>query len=335
MIKRTIFAASVAAFLVAPVSADDIFNSNGFEASDYALGPLNAQQNWYGEPGLGGHEPMIVDTAGRTIDAQALMFEVDDVATDYSYAEIAFDDIVFAGYKTVTVSFDVYRENDGWSSNLWWWWFDEGTPTYGLQWDEANGAPGGTYPFGWVDGASGVPTIQDQYTNVEMTWDLENGAAECYYNGEFVCAINILDITALTGWAFQLAHDEADGSGPDTCYVDNFVISGTKDGEFTLGISPDPLVAGSQGKFEVTSGTPDTNTFLAYSTRGAGETYVPFLNVTLDMRGPKQAGGTKKTDANGIATWILPIPGNTAGVTIWLQAVQTENKTNLIKTTIQ
>jgi hypothetical protein len=137
--------------------------------------------------------------------------------------DMAFPDILGQGYTQVTVSFDIYRQTDDWISNLWWWWFDAGTPTYGLQWDEANGFPGGTYPFGW-DGTS-TPTILDRYVTLEMIWDFGDGVATGYYDGALVTTVGISGIETLTGWAIQLGHDEGEGSGPDVAWIDNFVIT--------------------------------------------------------------------------------------------------------------
>jgi len=95
-----------------------------------------------------------------------------------------------------------------------------------------------------------------------------------------------------------------------------------------------PLTAGQTGTFTFTGGTPNTNAYLAYSLRGPGSTPVPFLNVVLDIAGPKQAGPTLTSDPAGTTIWNLPIPGSASGANIWLQAVQYGVKTNVVATTI-
>lgn len=103
----------------------------------------------------------------------------------------------------------------------------------------------------------------------------------------------------------------------------------------TLSIDPLPLVAGEVGTFVVTGATPNARTYLAYSLAGTGSTNIPFLNITLDLAQPRQAGGAKTTDGSGQASWNLPIPGNGRGRSVWFQAVQFENKTNVVATTIE
>lgn len=102
----------------------------------------------------------------------------------------------------------------------------------------------------------------------------------------------------------------------------------------TLTVNPDPLIAGQSGSFTVDNMTPTSQTYLAYSLRGSGSTYVPQLNITLDLSQPQQAGNPKKTDANGHTVWNLPIPQNAAGRNVWFQAAQYQNKTNLVATQI-
>lgn len=103
---------------------------------------------------------------------------------------------------------------------------------------------------------------------------------------------------------------------------------------FTLTVSPDPLVGGQTATFTAENGDPSTNTYLAYSLHGPGSTFVPFLNVTLDIAKPKQAGGVVVSDATGKAVWNLPIPAQAVGRNVWLQAVQYGNKTNVVATSI-
>lgn len=102
----------------------------------------------------------------------------------------------------------------------------------------------------------------------------------------------------------------------------------------TLAVSPDPLVAGQSGTFTITNMTPSTRSYLIYSLRGTGNTYVGQLNVTLGLAQPIQAGNFKTTDANGHAVWNLPIPANAAGRNIWFQAAQYGVVTNVVSTRI-
>jgi len=211
--------------LVAPLSADVIYDSNGFEDPPFVFGPLNGQDGWYGEGGGGGCEPCVVGAPNPVIDNQAVRLEVPDTGGAYSYMDMAFPDILAQGYTQVTVSYDIYRQTDNWISNLWWWWFDAGEPTYGLQWDEGGPGPGGTYPFGWSGAGPSVPTILDRWANLLMVWDFTTNVADGYYDGVYVGSVNISGITTLTGWAIQLGHDEGTGSGPDVAWIDNFVIT--------------------------------------------------------------------------------------------------------------
>lgn len=97
-------------------------------------------------------------------------------------------------------------------------------------------------------------------------------------------------------------------------------------------ILPQPLIAGSSALFVVSGATPNEPCYLTYSTSGLGELYVPFLNVTLDIDNPKQAGTTKRADAFGRVQWYLPIPQNAVGADVWMQGAQYENKTRVKQT---
>jgi len=89
------------------------------------------------------------------------------------------------------------------------------------------------------------------------------------------------------------------------------------------------LVAGADGEFNVTGAKGNTATYLAYSVKGEGSTFVAALNVTLGLNNPKQAGGKKTTDAAGDTQWVLAIPGGISGKVLWFQAAQFENVSNV------
>jgi len=102
-----------------------------------------------------------------------------------------------------------------------------------------------------------------------------------------------------------------------------------------LAASPDTLMAGQDGMFTVVNSTPGTATYLAYSLSGLGSTYVPPLNVTLDLDQPKQSGEALTTDAGGNVVWILSVPSAGAGRDVWFQACQFELTTNVVETEVE
>ena len=102
---------------------------------------------------------------------------------------------------------------------------------------------------------------------------------------------------------------------------------------FSFQIS-DPIFAGGYGRFDVYCGASSSSTWLAYSLYGPGFYYIPPLNVELDIANPKQAGPMEKTDPEGTVSWTLSIPPQAAGLMIWFQALQMEQKTNVVETVI-
>lgn len=102
----------------------------------------------------------------------------------------------------------------------------------------------------------------------------------------------------------------------------------------TMNLNVGTLVAGQRGQFDITNGTANTLTYLAYSVRGLGSTYVAPLNVTLDLRSPIQAGPARMTDSSGNVSWSLPIPSGTTGRDVWFQGAQQGRTTNVVQTTI-
>ncbi len=99
---------------------------------------------------------------------------------------------------------------------------------------------------------------------------------------------------------------------------------------FRLAVEPFPLVSGLNGTFTVSGGNPDTMTFLAYSLTGTGSTYIPQLAVFIDLSNPFRANGPLKTNSLGGGSWDLLIPPAGAGRDVWFQALQFQNKTNMV-----
>jgi hypothetical protein len=102
-----------------------------------------------------------------------------------------------------------------------------------------------------------------------------------------------------------------------------------------LTISPDPPVAGQTAIFSVTNMEPDSNCYLGYSLMGPGNVFVPFINTTLNLQQPVQAGSVKVSNQAGTAVWQLPIPNNAAGVNVWFQAAQYNQVSNVVATQVE
>lgn len=95
----------------------------------------------------------------------------------------------------------------------------------------------------------------------------------------------------------------------------------------------DPLYSGHQSELRVTGGTPNKNVYYVYSLKGNGSTYVPALDVTLDLSQPK-LGGQSMADGSGNASYMAKVPGGLPVVLIWIQAAQYQNTSNVVATQI-
>ncbi len=204
-----------------------IYDSGGFET--FALGDANGQDGWTGESDpAGGTPPQVVDASGGNPvqGTKSIRLEVPDASGAKSILTLPIDDLVAAGYKLITVSFDIYRASaDSPLENLWWYWFDTGSPTYGLQWDI-----GGTRPFGFEAGAGEATTIKDRWVTIVQEWNLEENVAKSWYDGVAVdSAFPISGILTLTGWGIALQHDAGTGTGPEVAWIDNFFITASTD----------------------------------------------------------------------------------------------------------
>jgi len=102
-----------------------------------------------------------------------------------------------------------------------------------------------------------------------------------------------------------------------------------------IALEVDPLIAGQSATFEITGAKPNETAWLAYSTTGEGRTFVPGLNVTVELDTPIQAGPPQTTNSLGSATWVLNIPAPASGMEVWIQALQVENASNIDHQTIQ
>ncbi len=108
----------------------------------------------------------------------------------------------------------------------------------------------------------------------------------------------------------------------------------TTSASFTLTITPNPLVGGSPGAFDITNGTPNTATYLVYSLVGPGSVWVAPLNVTIDLANPQLAFGPTNTNGSGAVSWNVPIPSGGSGLSVWFQGVQYGQTTNVVSMTI-
>lgn len=115
-----------------------------------------------------------------------------------------------------------------------------------------------------------------------------------------------------TDQAFHLAYAATFNGGQDVFFKK---IS-------PLELTVSSLRAGQNGTFRIDTATPNGSVWLTYSTVGTGTRPVPQLNATLGILNPMVAGTPKQANAAGEVEWILPIPANAGGATVWFQAIQ-------------
>lgn len=127
--------------------------------------------------------------------------------------------------------------------------------------------------------------------------------------------------------------DDDNGSGSGSAYI--FDVA-----EPFLLASTIPFQSGHAGRFRATDGIPFKQTWLVYSLLGGSCTeYFPPLNVTFGVCNPTTQPGnpmrTGFTDVNGSIEWSMTVPAVGSTTPVWFQAVQRNNITPVLATTIE
>jgi subtilisin family serine protease len=105
-------------------------------------------------------------------------------------------------------------------------------------------------------------------------------------------------------------------------------------GEIPMRLVTSRFVAGVNGDAEVFRATPGATVVFVYSLQGAGSTYVPQLDVTLDLAQPQQAG-VRTADQDGYALLRKRLPSNGQGLRVFMQAAEFQRKSNVTEQVIE
>jgi len=179
------------------------------------------------------------------------------------------------------------------------------------------------YIWSWFAEGNNAAVVKYDVNGNTLWEDVYNGIA----GGDdawFQMFVDESDQVLLTGTSLGL------GTGADLT-----LAKFRQGGPSTLVVTPMPLVSGETGTFTVSNVEPNADTYLVYSTTGEGSIQVPFLNVTLGILAPQQAGSTISADASGTAVWNLPIPDPAAGLDVWFQGAQYNVVTDVVATTVE
>lgn len=129
--------------------------------------------------------------------------------------------------------------------------------------------------------------------------------------------------------------DPATGITTDITFVgplDSFVDTSNAD-SMHLDM-PMPALAGTQINIAFSNAVPNSTIYLAGSLAGRGSFSVPQLGVVLDLAAPLQAG-IAQAGANGSGLFQVSVPVTLAGRSIWGQALQPGNTSNVAGTWVE
>lgn len=94
------------------------------------------------------------------------------------------------------------------------------------------------------------------------------------------------------------------------------------------------LAGGSNAVFTITNASPLKKQILAYSLNGFGSTWVPQLNVTLNLQKP-QLLDSGFADTSGMYETVIKIPQKATGHTVWFQGAEYNSTTNVISDVVK
>ena len=168
---------------------------------------------------------------------------------------------------------------------------------------------------------SGSAYVFDIYTGQQLVKLLPSDGAS---GDQFGSSVSISGDFAVIGALYD------DDNGPDSGSAYVFQQRTTN----YLTIEPFPLQSGQDGTFSIVESLPNETSWLLFSINGLSPTFIPQLNVTVDINNPRIAVGPVLTDGNGDWQVIHQIPAVTAPRTVWFQAVQHNNVTNFFRAKI-
>lgn len=94
------------------------------------------------------------------------------------------------------------------------------------------------------------------------------------------------------------------------------------------------LIGGRRAEFTMTGATPGARVVLLYSLEGTGRTRYEQLDVTVALTNPLVAGFAS-ADAEGRTRWSVPIPHTARGRTIWFQAAEVGNTSDVSRRVVE
>lgn len=181
----------------------------------------------------------------------------------------------------------------------------------------------------WMYTAGGNPDVLkvEISNNGGNTWKsvTEYGNKGDWAEGSF----NIADYVTPTGnmkVSFVISDNPNDST--TEAGIDALLVSGVYCDRMLLETTP--LIAGQQATLTASNATPAENVYFAYSLKGNGNSYVPALDITLTIDNPKLAGKAV-ADNLGVAELVANVPSGAAGVTVWLQCVEYQRKSLVLK----
>lgn len=95
-----------------------------------------------------------------------------------------------------------------------------------------------------------------------------------------------------------------------------------------------PLIGGQRAEFMLSGATPGRRVVLFYSLDGTGRTRIEPLDVTVALSNPLVAGFAT-ADAEGRARWSVPVPHTARGRTIWFQAAEMGNASDVVLRSVE
>lgn len=99
-------------------------------------------------------------------------------------------------------------------------------------------------------------------------------------------------------------------------------------------VNSGPLQAGQFASLKAIAMPPGQPTWIFATSLGNGPTFVPALEVYLDLTSPRSYFTSRPSDANGEVVWDFIMPVGASGRTIFFQAAQFQLKTAILTETI-